>query len=71
MKATIIHTKADSHGIVHLDLSVAPPHSEVYLSLAVTYIEPPSTISSLIFCDRRFFASLFGDRIYSRKSQAH
>ena len=70
MKVTTIHTKADGQGVVHLDLAVAPPHSDVYLSLAVTHIEPPGPISSLTFCDCRFFASLLGDRTYLRRSQA-
>ena len=67
MKVTRLHVKADGHGIVHLDLAVAPPHSEVYLSFAVTDIEPPGVISPLNGCDCRFFASLLGDRIYSRR----
>jgi hypothetical protein len=68
VKVMKLHTKADNYGVVHLQLPVAPPNSEVDLELVVTRAEPPSQPPSLSLCDRRLFALVLGDRIYSRYS---
>lgn len=70
MKVMKLHTKADNFGIVHLQLPVAPPNSEVDLELVVTRAEPPGQVPSLSLCDRRLFAFVLGDRIYSRRPSA-
>ncbi|HXE14936.1 MAG TPA: hypothetical protein VN633_22615 [Bryobacteraceae bacterium] len=67
MKVMKLHTKADSYGVVHLQLPVAPPNSEVDLELVVTRAEPPAQTPSLSLCDRRLFAFVLGDRVYSRR----
>jgi hypothetical protein len=68
MNHTKLHSKADAKGIVHLhlDVPVGLPNSEVDIELAVTRVEAPGS-SSLGPLDRRFFASVLGDRIRARR----
>jgi hypothetical protein len=61
-----LHTKADRFGVVHLQVPVAPPNSEVDLELVVKRAEPPTQAPTLSLCDRRLFAFVLGDRVYSR-----
>jgi hypothetical protein len=67
MKTTRLRARADAGGVVHLHLPIAHPNAEVELEVAITRVEGMTESGPSNLCDRRIFASLLGDRSYSRR----
>lgn len=67
MSTKRVHARTDAQGVVHLDLPLAQPNAEVELEVVVTHVEPIKADVPVAACDRQFFASILGDRAYSRR----
>jgi hypothetical protein len=67
MSTTRVHAKTDADGVVHLHVPLAQPNAEVELDIVVTHVEPIRADVPATACDRQFFATILGDRTYSRR----
>ena len=67
---TKIRARADAEGIVHLDLSAAPPNGEVEVEIRMRPVlaHPPAPQTAYSW-DRGFFESVLGDRVPRKRRE--
>lgn len=69
MKTIRVHTTADQNGMIHLHLPSAQPNAEVDVEVAITETGPARPRDPGAVYDKRFFATILGDRVYSRSAR--
>lgn len=69
MKSIRLHTTADQNGVIHLHLPSMQPNAEVDVEVVVRETGPARQHDPGANWDRQFFATILGDRVYSRRQR--